>query len=34
MIEAICWLLLAFAISIVGKKVGKILFPEDWENDN
>jgi len=32
MIKAIGWLCLAWVISIVGKAIGKYLFPEDWNN--
>jgi hypothetical protein len=32
MLKAIGWLLLAYVIMILGKAIGKKIWPEDWEN--
>jgi hypothetical protein len=31
MINAIGWLIVAWAVMVVGKAIAKIIFPEDWE---
>jgi hypothetical protein len=31
MIKAIFWLIIAWAVAVIGKAIGKILFPEDWK---
>ncbi len=32
MLKAIGWLLLAYIVMILGKAIGKKIWPEDWEN--
>jgi hypothetical protein len=31
MVEAIGWLTIALLVMIIGKAIGKKIFPEDWE---
>jgi len=31
MIEALGWIMIALIVARLGKQIGKILFPEDWE---
>jgi len=31
MINAIGWLIVAWVVTVVGKAIAKIIFPEDWE---
>lgn len=33
MIKALGWIMVAIIVSVVSKKLSKILFPEDWENE-
>ena len=33
MIEAIGWLALAAVVMIVGKAIGKKIWPEDWKDE-
>ena len=33
MIEAIGWLAVAIVVMIVGKAIGKKLWPEDWNDE-
>ena len=30
--ESLMWLAVAVVVTVVGKKIGKFLWPEDWEN--
>lgn len=34
MIEALGWIMIAIITAALGKQIGKILFPEDWEDDS
>lgn len=29
--KAIFWLIVAWAVAVLGKAIAKIIFPEDWE---
>jgi hypothetical protein len=31
MVEAIGWLTIALVVMIIGKAIGKKIWPEDWE---
>ena len=31
--ETLMWLAVAGVVMVVGKKIGKYLWPEDWENN-
>jgi hypothetical protein len=31
MVEAIGWLIIAWIVMVVGKAIGRRIWPEDWE---
>jgi hypothetical protein len=31
MVEAIGWLIIAWIVMVVGKSIGRRIWPEDWE---
>ena len=31
MMNAIAWLILAWVVMVIGKVIGKKIWPEDWE---
>jgi len=34
MVEAIGWLTIAWIVMIVGKAIGRTIWPEDWRDDS